>query len=116
MGQDWLPKREKAIKRRLDRELADLTTPSLFTQAPTSADALAAAELSAGVRASVGDTFVASLSDNGQVALYRGNDLVGRLSAPSTDQTKALSASPAVATVCDVLPYTDGRSVEVRLS
>jgi hypothetical protein len=51
-----------------------------------------------------------------EVRLYRGNTPVGRLTAPSAEQVAALTQSPAVATVCDVLPYTDGRGLEVRLS
>lgn len=115
MGQDWIPKAEKAIKRRLDRARVDLSTPDLFTQEPTCEGRIAAAELEQGAQASVGEDLVASM-EGSEVRLYRGNTPVGRLSAPSADQTAALAQSPAVATVCDVLPFTDGRGLEVRLS
>jgi hypothetical protein len=115
MGQDWIPKAEKAIKRRLDRARLELSTPQLFTQEPICEGRVAAAEMDAGARAAVGDDLVASM-EGGQVRLYRGNTPVGRLTSPSAEQTAALAQSPAVATVCDVLPFTDGRSLEVRLS
>jgi hypothetical protein len=115
MGQDWIPKAEKAIKRRLDRARVELSTPQLFTQEPTCAGRVAAAELDIGARATVGEDLVASMEDN-EVRLYRGNTPVGRLTAPSAEQVAALTQSPAVATVCDVLPHTEGRGLEVRLS
>jgi hypothetical protein len=115
MGQDWIPKAEKAIKRRLDRARVELSTPQLFTQEPTCGGRVAAAELDIGAQAAVGEDLVASIEGN-DVRLYRGNTSVGRLTAPSAEQVTALTQSPAVATVCDVLPHTEGRSLEVRLS
>ena len=115
MGQDWIPKAEKAIKRRLDRARIELSTPQLFTQEPTCAGHVAAAELDIGAQAAVGEDLVASMEGK-EVRLYRGHTSVGRLTAPSTEQVTALTQSPAVATVCDILPYTDGRGLEVRLS
>jgi hypothetical protein len=115
MGQDWIPKAEKAIKRRLDRARIELATPHLFTQAPTCKGRVAAAELDVGAQASVGENLIAS-KEGEEVRLYRGNTPVGRLTAPSAEQAAALAQSPAVATVCDVLPFTEGRSLEVRLS
>jgi hypothetical protein len=115
MGQDWIPKAEKAIKRRLDRARIDLSTPDLFTQKPTCEGRVAAAELDVGAHAAVGEDLVASTEGN-EVRLYRGNTPIGRLASPSAEQAAALAQSPAVATVCDVLPYTGGRSLEVRLS
>jgi hypothetical protein len=116
MGQDWLHKREKSIKRRLDRELIELSTPTLFTQEPECDGRIAAGELEDGVAVSVGEDLVASLSEQGEVLLYRGSALIGRVPSPSGEQQLALGKSPAVATVCDVLPFTGGRSVEVKLS
>lgn len=115
MGQDWIPKAEKAIKRRLDRARVELATPELFTQQPTCAGRIAAAELDVGAEAVVGEDLVASMERN-EVRLYRCNTPVGRLTAPSAEQVTALKQSPAVATVCDILPHTDGRGLEVRLS
>ena len=115
MGQDWIPKAEKAIKRRLDRARVELSTPHLFTQEPSCAGRIAAAQLDMSAHAAVGEDLVASMESN-EVRLYRGNTCVGRLTAPSAEQVTALAQSPAIATVCDVLPHTDGRSLEVRLS
>jgi hypothetical protein len=88
MGQDWIPKAEKAIKRRLDRARIELATPQLFTQEPTCAGRVAAAELNIGAQAAVGEDFVASMERN-EVRLYRGNTPVGRLTAPSEEQVSA---------------------------
>lgn len=115
MGQDWMPKAEKAIRRRLDRARVELSTPQLFTQEPTCAGRVAAAELDIGAQAVVGEDLVASMEGN-TARLYRGNTPVGRLTSPSAEQVTALTQSPALATVCDVLPYTDDRGLEVRLS
>lgn len=115
MGQDWIPKAEKAIKRRLDRARIELSTPDLFTQEPNCEGRVASAELEVGAQAAVGDTLVASM-EGGEVRLFRGNTPVGRLTSPRAEQTAALTQTPAVATVCDVLPFTDGRGLEVRLS
>jgi hypothetical protein len=72
MGQDWIPKAEKAIKRRLDRARVELSTPQLFTQEPTCAGRVAAAELDIGARATVGEDLVASMEDNEVTRLSAG--------------------------------------------
>jgi hypothetical protein len=115
MGQDFMTKVDKSIKRRLDRALVDLSTPQLFTPTAECAAPVVAAELDAGVSTKPGDTFLAAI-DDGKATLYRDNVPVGQLTGPTVGQLGALEQSPAVATVCDVLPYTDGRGIEVRLS
>ena len=104
------------IKRRLDRARIELSTPDLFTQEPNCEGRVAAAELDAGAQAAVGDALVASMEGRKLSFFFRCNTPVGRLTCPSAEQTAALAQTPAVATVCDVLPFTNGRGLEVRLS
>jgi len=115
MGQDWIPKREKSIKRSIDRARIELSTPQLFTPQLTCEGRVTAAELDTGKEAVIGEELFASV-DGKEVRLYRGNTRIGRIIDPSAEQIAAVTLSTAIATVCDVLPHTDGRGLEVRLS
>lgn len=92
MGSELLRKQADAFKKRLDKSLLALGTPDLFTQTPTRAPRIVAAEMIGSPRVEAGEDLVVQKKGKGLVVL-QGLTEVAALPSPPIEIVQMVEAS-----------------------
>lgn len=90
MGVDFIRRTKRSFHKGLDRRRIELALPTLFTQQPTSAPRIYAANLCSGQVLNTGEKLGVRL-DGEQVLAMRGLDQVATIARPPAELVEALS-------------------------
>lgn len=114
MGQDFLSKAGRSIRRSVDRSLVALGTPDLFTMSPECTSRTVAAAISPDARVVHGKKLLVRLRGESVVVLD-GITTVGTVSQPDPELVLALKQCPVrSATVTKILPFA--RTAEIKVN
>ena len=114
MGSEWERKRAAGYRKQLDKGLMELGTPHLFTQQPTRAPRVAAADIIAGAAVAEGDSLVIQKIGN-RLSIMRGLSEVGQLSNPHPEILHVVEASFGVAKGIIQVFHADALVAEVSV-
>jgi len=114
MGSEFLRKQAAAFKRRLDRSLLALGTPDLFTQSPTRAPRVVAAEIVGRSQVRPGDDLVLQKKGKGIVAL-QGLTEVATLPSPPLEVLELVEASFGCARGVVEIVHDEAAVVEISV-
>jgi hypothetical protein len=96
MGSEWERKRAAGYRKQLDQGLVELGTPHLFTQQPTRAPRVVAADIIAGTSVVEGENLVIQKIGN-RLFVMRGLSEIGQLSNPHPEILSVVETSFGVA-------------------